>query len=176
MHALLILAVLLLVAGLVLYLRGQETYQETGLPSGDIIYQDTVRQPVETEVVKPLFSQAYRLAGKPDYLVEDNGHIVPVEVKSGRAPARPYESHVMQLAAYCLLVNEVYGQRPDYGIIRYADRNFTIPYDEELEALLLQVMESMRYDINAANVTRSHHHPGRCRACSVRDFCEQALL
>lgn len=174
----LIAAIILLVVGLSFYLRGQRTYEQTGLPSGgEIIYQDTAApQRVEHEVSKPLFSRQFMLAGKPDYLVEENGEIVPVEIKSGNAPTRPYESHVMQLAAYCLLVTEVYGQRPSHGIIRYQDRHFTIAYDEVLEQSLYAVIDAMRSDALLTNVPRNHAHPGKCKACSVRDYCTDALL
>ena len=36
---------------------------------------------------RPLYDQALDLTGKPDYLVQQNGQIIPVEVKSGRRPA-----------------------------------------------------------------------------------------
>jgi CRISPR-associated exonuclease Cas4 len=171
---LLVLAALLLLVGLVLLRRSQQAREETGLPRGDIIYQDTLR--TETAVLDPLFSRTFRLAGKPDYLVEENGEIVPVEVKSSRAPSRPYEAHVMQLATYCLLVSDIYGRRPTHGIIRYADKQFSVPYDEQLEDNLLCVIDAMRFDVNAPTVHRSHEQAGRCMACSFRYTCDEALL
>jgi CRISPR-associated exonuclease Cas4 len=170
----LVLAALLLLAGLVLLLRSQQAREETGLPRGDIIYQDTLR--TETVVLDPLFSSTFRLAGRPDYLVEEKGEIVPVEVKSSRAPNRPYEAHVMQLATYCLLVSDIYGRRPTHGIIRYADKQFSVPYDEQLEDDLLRVIDAMRFDVNASSVHRSHEQTGRCMACSFRYTCDEALL
>lgn len=174
MRFLLFAALLLLAAGVVLLVRARREREETGLPRGDIIYQDTLR--TETAVLDPLFSRTFRLAGKPDYLIEENGEIVPVEVKSGRAPSRPYESHVMQLAAYCLLVSDIYGWRPTHGVIRYSDRQFTVPYTVEVEDDLLKVMDAIRFDVSAPNVHRSHAQPGRCMACSFRYTCDEALL
>lgn len=171
---LLVLAVILLAIGLSLRSRAEEVYQETGLPQGEIIYQDTLR--TETEVLEPLFSRTFRLAGKPDYLIQEDGEIIPVEVKSGRTPARPYDSHVYQLAAYCLLVSDLYGRRPTHGIIRYPNRQFVVPYDEQLEDDLLHLMDAMRFDANSANVHRSHEHAARCTACSFRYTCDEALL
>jgi len=54
-----------------------------GLPGGRVIYTDTHGW---GEVEKPLFYQALGLTGKPDYLIQQHGQIIPVEVKSGRAP------------------------------------------------------------------------------------------
>ena len=82
----------------------------------------------------------------------------------------------MQLAAYCLLVSDIYKQRPPHGIIRYKDREFKVPFTTELENQLLDIMDTMRIDVNSSNVKRSHNHAGRCRACSYRSTCDEALL
>ena len=67
------------------------------------------------------------LTGKPDYVIKhDDGSLIPVEYKSAKAPNQPYESHIMQLAAYCALIESHFGTRPAYGIIRYSDRSFNI--------------------------------------------------
>ena len=103
-----ILSILLLSVGLVaLRLSRPAIKPHTGLPSGTVVYSDTgAWQRVE----KPLRSRRYGIVGKPDYLVEmaDRGRkkTIPVEVKSRRRPAVPYEGHVLQLGAYCLLVEE----------------------------------------------------------------------
>ena len=57
-----------------------------------------------------LRSETYRLTGRPDYIVEINGELVPVEVKSGRMPRGPLFSHILQTAAYCLLLEEEEGR------------------------------------------------------------------
>jgi CRISPR-associated exonuclease Cas4 len=103
------LALLLLAAALyVLYLSRRQR-RATGLPTGRVTYSDTGRW---TKVEKPLYDPVSGLTGKPDYLVEENGFLIPVEVKSGRAPNLPHDSHIFQLAAYCLLVEATEGIRP----------------------------------------------------------------
>ena len=64
------------------------------------------------------------LVGKPDYLVESAGQLIPVEVKSTRNSNAPYDAHIFQLAAYCLLVQRQLGKRPPYGILHYANRTY----------------------------------------------------
>src|SRR5437870_13199963 len=92
-------AILVLLAAVALWLLARRGRRREGLPAGVVVYADTgVWQRNE----RPLYSQRYRLSGKPDYLVRDGRNIVPVEVKSGAAPDTPYLSHVMQLAADCL--------------------------------------------------------------------------
>src|SRR6266849_386376 len=85
---------------------GRGLFARTGLPTRDILYAD-VDSPLPQPA--PLISTRYRLSGKPDYLVRVKDGVAPVELKSGRSPSsgRPYEGHLLQLAAYCLLVEDV---------------------------------------------------------------------
>jgi CRISPR-associated exonuclease Cas4 len=87
---------------------------------------------------KPLYDQALGLTGKPDYIIEQEGQMIPVEVKTGRTPEAPYDSHIFQVAAYCLLVEKTYGKRPAYGLIHYSHRDFAVDYTTELESALLE--------------------------------------
>ncbi|MGD2177025.1 MAG: hypothetical protein PVG71_04305, partial [Anaerolineae bacterium] len=92
---LIVVAILVALALLLLGLarRGRA---HSGLPEGRMIYTDTGgrRRPD-----RPLFSDRLLLTGKPDYLVDSGDDVIPVEVKSRRAPDQPYASHVLQLAA-----------------------------------------------------------------------------
>ncbi|MCX7682643.1 MAG: CRISPR-associated protein Cas4 [Anaerolineae bacterium] len=163
---------LLVVLAIALLVLARRARRRSGLPQGRVIYTDTRgwRRPE-----KPLFSRTFLLAGRPDYLVADGDIIIPVEVKSGRAPAQPYRSHLLQLAAYCLLVEETYAKRPPYGIITYADQAFEVDYTPELESALLNTLEHMRSDLGRDNIPRSHNHPARCQACGFHDRCDQSL-
>lgn len=165
--------VLLLLSGWLLLRRASAQRKETGLPRGRVVYSDTGAW---NRVEEPLFSRRHLLAGKPDYLVEQNGCLVPVEVKPNRSAPQPYDSDVLQLAAYCLLVEEVYGQHPDHGLIRYQDQTFAVDYTPELRKTLLATLDAMRRDAVSADVDRSHQHAGRCRACGFRADCSQRLV
>jgi CRISPR-associated exonuclease Cas4 len=99
-----------------------------------------------------------------------------VEVKSGDAPVEPYDGHVLQLAAYCLLVEEAYGIRPSYGILQYRDGAFTVDFTYELEADLLELLELMRDDALAGEVDRDHQDASRCANCGFLAYCEQSLI
>ncbi len=166
------LVLLLLLVGTVLLWLARRLRARSGLPAGRVVAADvgTWRR-----LGRPLVSRRYGLTGRPDYVVADGADLIPVEVKSARAPARPYASHVLQLAAYCLLVAETSGRRPPYGILRYADRTFQIPYTQELEEQLLEVLEAMREDLAAGDAPRRHQDPRRCAACGYREVCEEAL-
>jgi CRISPR-associated exonuclease Cas4 len=167
-----LLALLLLLVGVAALRLSRRAWAGAGLPAGRVVYADTGDwRPLE----RPLFSRRHRLTGRPDYLVETGGEIIPVEVKSGAAPAQPYPAHVLQLAAYCLLVEDHSGHAPSHGLIKYADRVFAVDYTPELSAELLATMAAMRRDLQANNVRRSHDEAARCRSCGYRADCDERL-
>lgn len=161
----------LLAIGIALLLLAVWLWRRSGLPLGRVIYSDphTWQSNARTFV-----SQRYGLVGRPDYLVRTPRGVVPVEVKNTPAPPQPYPSHVMQLAAYCLLLEETYGA-PPYGILRYADRQFAVDYTPALREALLNTLQAMRAALATAHAERSHHEPARCFRCGYRDLCDQAL-
>jgi CRISPR-associated exonuclease Cas4 len=169
-----LLALGLLFLGWLALRRSRRLRQESGLPLGRLVYADTTSeswQPAQ----KPLYAGAYGLIGKPDYLVETAKGIIPVEVKSSSAPNIPYLGHLLQLAAYCLLVEATTGQTPPHGLLKYADALYEVDFTRELRQELLETMAGMRQARLAENVSRSHDQPGKCNACGLRHACDEAL-
>lgn len=161
------------VAGLIFLLSRYMAHQ-SGLPSGKIVYADNR---VFQSLPQPLYDPALDLVGKPDYIIAlKDGTVIPVEYKSHPAPDRPYDSHVLQLAAYCYLCATSYQRRPPYGLIRYADKTFQINYTTQLESSLKDTITAMRScECQSLSPDRSHHQPSRCRACGYRSICDQRL-
>jgi CRISPR-associated exonuclease Cas4 len=159
----------LLLALLLFWLSGRQR-QKSGLPGGRVIYADTSRW---GKVEKPLYDAVLGLTGKPDYLVDQGDEIIPVEVKSRRIDQAPYDAHIYQLGAYCMLVEHIYGKRPRYGILHYSNRTFAIDYTHELETAVMQVINTMQAQRKEA--PRSHESPQRCIRCGFRSICDQAL-
>ena len=172
LKALLIGAGALLALGLLLLWASRSLRERAGIPTGRVVYSDTRRW---RKCPEPLYAASANLTGKPDYLVQRLSHVIPVEVKSGRTPDEPYRSHVLQLAAYCLLVEETYGRRPPYGLIHYPDRTFSVRYTPGLENELLDTIAWMREDIRDGQANRNHDDPARCRTCSYAGDCDQRL-
>ena len=162
---------LLLLAFFLLLLSGRQR-AATGLPGGRVVYSDTHGW---GQVEKPLYDAEIGLAGKPDYLVEKDGQFIPVEVKSGRTPEAPFDAHIFQVAAYCLLVERTFGKRPAYGLIHYPKRDFAVDYTPALEAALLDLLAEIRIDERRHAVPRSHEDQARCVRCGFRKDCDQRL-
>ena len=171
-----ILAGVLLIAVLGLsgaaLLAARRLQARSGLPRARVVYTDAGARQRATE---SLFSRRYGLVGKPDYLLEQGRHLVPVEVKPTRRAAQPHAGDVLQLLAYCLLVEEQ-GTRPPYGLLRYADTTFHIDYTDAARAHLLAALDEIRAARLAGELPRSHDDRGRCAACMFREVCDQALV
>lgn len=167
-----LIAVLLVLGGMFLLWMAGRQRRETGLPQGRVVYVDST---VWEEAPQALYDPVTNLTGKPDYLVRRGESVIPVEVKSTRVKDAPYDGHLYQLAAYCLLVERTFGTRPPCGILHYPNRTFEIPYTTELEGALLALLEEMREKARKRRHPRSHEAPARCRHCGYRHICDQKL-
>jgi CRISPR-associated exonuclease Cas4 len=116
--------VLLLLAALCLFvwviLRALVRRRVKGLPPGEVVYAGNERQ------AKLLTAPRYNLVGKPDYIVKQGNEFVPVELKSGAAPKKLYESDRMQVIAQALLVESEFGRLPRFAYVRYPGRMYRV--------------------------------------------------
>ena len=150
--------------------RVRSLRRKNGLPQGQVIYSD-LDHPAPV-----LYSRSLALSGKPDYLIRDRkGRVIPVEIKSGRA-IQPHRGHIMQLAAYCLLVEENYNVAVPYGILVYADKKqHKIEFDKHLRADLARTIEEMRRAPENRLPERGHSQRQKCRCCSFSQSCQSRL-
>ena len=123
-----------------------------------------------------LVSVKHGLQGRPDIILLKDGEHIPVEIKTGRTPRGKLFSHVLQLGAYLLLVEELYGKPPPYGLIRYGEREDRVSYDPETRMLVLYKMQEMRQKLKSGEVHRNHNRPGKCQNCSRREACPEKLV
>lgn len=170
----LFVALPLIAIGVVLLAVSRRFGRKSGMPRGEIFYEDASGQAQEQ-----FFSKRLLMAGKPDYLIKDrNGDLIPVEVKSSNAPraGRPYESHLMQLAAYFLLLEDVLQRPVPYGLIRYRNRTLRVANTDELRARLMDAIAQMRRLMTRDVARRSHNRAQRCSRCSVAHACDERLV
>ncbi len=78
-------ALALALIGLVLLWYALKLRRSTGIPWSRVRSQDVRGRELE----KPLYARRYGLAGKPDYLIEKRGQLIPVEVKPTRRASEP---------------------------------------------------------------------------------------
>lgn len=124
------------------------------------------------EFGKILYAQNYNLQGKPDYIYRKwfSRQLLPVEIKSGKIGLEPFprKGDFLQLCAYFLIIEEVYGKKPKYGRLVYSDFTFIIRNKKSLRKEILSIvaeMEQMLEDgIGYEDGTIS-----KCRYCLCRD-------
>lgn len=163
---------LLFILALLLLWLSTRQRRGLGLPEGRVLYEDSGDQ---RRLEQPLFAEDLNLVGKPDYLIHTKQGLIPVEVKTGRTPQRPFDSHVFQVAAYCALVEHNFQQRPPYGIIRYPERSFEVEFTQTLERQLVSLLAEMQTDLRSGELHRSHEAAARCRACGYGQLCDERL-
>ncbi|MCI4347697.1 MAG: Dna2/Cas4 domain-containing protein [Thermoplasmata archaeon] len=122
-----------------------------------------------------LRSPRHRISGRPDELrVGRDGRWIPVEIKSRPTPrSGPPTSHRVQIATYCLLVEETTGRSPPFGVLRYGDGGeFRIEWTAELREQLL----ALRRELATPYDGRALPSPRKCVRCAWRDSCDQAAV
>src|SRR5229473_4059061 len=171
------LGLLLAAFALVLLLLNERSFRRTrlvgerqralGLPEGELVYEDADGQG------EPLSSSIYPLAGKPDYVVKlPDGRPVPVELKLNVHDATaPYSNHEVQVGAYCLILEDYFEQPPTHGILRYADREFTIDYTPALRRKVIKLLAEMARCSKRQPPPLKTQRAAKCRSCPFQPIC-----
>ena len=161
----------LALAALVLAVCSVMLLRRSGL-RGRVVASDSVL----SRPSRALRSARHGIVGKPDYLIEERGRIVPVELKPSRQSDSPWLRDVVQLAAYCLLLEETEPRFAGYGYLRYAHRTFRIDFTDRVRGELLRTIAEMRADLTADDVPPNHHDPRRCARCMLVRVCGRAVV
>ncbi len=136
-----------------------------GLGEGDIISADDsiIRAPT-------LRSERLGLVGRCDHLLKVNGAYVPVEQKP--TAHRLQQSHILQVGALCLLVQDIHGVRPPYGIVVLADGSQErVTFSQELERGVVRTMAEMRRIIATGEPPGQRWVAPKCRVCGYFPVC-----
>jgi CRISPR-associated exonuclease Cas4 len=159
-------AVLLLLVGVVVLVAAGRALLARHRESrfGDLVAVDAGRP-------MTLRSERYRISGRPDLVRRlRDGRRVPIELKSRPAPpAGPLPSHRVQVAVYCLLLEESSGVAPPFGVVRYGDGvEFRVPWTPAARAELLR----LRAQLDRPYDGRATPSPAKCARCGWRTLCD----
>jgi CRISPR-associated exonuclease Cas4 len=145
----------------------EERQRVLGLPEGELVYEDADGQG------EPLSSHEYPLVGKPDYVVRlRDGRPVPVELKLNVQDATaPYSNHQIQVAAYCLILEDYFERAPTHGILRYADREFTVEYTPAMRKKVIRLLEQMALCSAQEPPPLARQRVAKCRVCTFQPIC-----
>src|SRR5205809_268749 len=144
-----------------------ERHRALGLPEGELVYEDADGEG------EPLSSSAYPLVGKPDYVVQlPDGRPVPIELKLNvHDVTAPHSNHMIQLAAYCLILEDYFVEAPTHGILRYADREFTVEYTPALKKKVIRLLTEMARCSEQQPPPLARQRVAKCRACTFQAIC-----
>jgi len=172
------LCLLVLALALLILLLNDRRHQERrlidernhalGLPAGELVYENVDEQG------ETLQSEQYALIGKPSYIVQlPDGRPVPLELKRTVHDATlPASNHEVQLAAYCLILEEYFPETPPtHGILRYADCEFTVDYTPLQRKKVLRFVEQMAKCDEQQPPPLASQKAVKCRACTFQPVC-----
>ncbi|MEG0579348.1 MAG: hypothetical protein RR490_05485, partial [Niameybacter sp.] len=134
---------------------------QVGLPFARMVYNDESGG-------KMLVAPRYDLQGKPDYIFKTlwRGCYIPFEIKSGVAKEDvPHEGDLMQLLAYFLLVEAVYGKRPPYGKLVYSNKTFKVRNTYRHRWLVKITLRDMHRMLEGNYTTHETKNYIKCRNC-----------
>lgn len=156
----------LVVAAYVLLARWTRTRRVAlGIAEGSVVSADdsVIRAPT-------LRSERLGLVGRCDHLLRVGATYVPVEQKP--SSRRLQQSHIMQVGVLCLLVQDMYGTRPPYGVVVLADGSQErVTFSEELERGVVRAMVEMRRILATGGSPGPRWVAAKCRACGYHPVC-----
>jgi CRISPR-associated exonuclease Cas4 len=170
------MAVTAIVLALVCFWLSAWSRKKTGIPAGEVFYQDLVGQPFAAMALR---SAKLGISGKPDCLIRTADGIVPVELKKSKRPpprGEVYPNHMIQNLAYCALVEDQMKEHVAYGLVVYAgERVRRVEFTESNRKWLIQTIAAVQAARLEQGAKRNHNQRGRCSGCGVRYQCDQAL-
>jgi CRISPR-associated exonuclease Cas4 len=163
---LIVLGLGLLVLGGLLVLWATRARKVRGLGQGISISLDDLT----------LFSERLKIVGRPDRIVRQDDFLIPEEWKP--SARQLHQSHRLQVATYCVLIEENFDRRPPHGVVVLAGgERVAVPFTDELRVEVLSVAEKIRE--HRRNIKREipvRQPAAKCRACSQRQNCSQARV
>ena len=167
---LIIISLVLITISKIIKRKNRKLKNKYNIPRGKITYQDL------NIPAKPFYSKRYRITGKPDYIIKNSKRFIPIEVKT-TSYKEAQENHILQLAAYCHLLEENYNKFVPYGILIYSDiSKFKIPFNPKTRFELESVINNIRYIMKTGDISRNHNKISKCKNCSMNQYCDFKLI
>lgn len=118
-------------------------------------------------------SDRLQLVGRIDRVIiekQDGRTIyVPCEIKNADT-IKPYESDMLQLACYAMLLEDKFGTEIKKGIIQYKNRKIDVEIDEGKRQKVFDIIKSIG-NFSSAAMPKILENFNKCRACGLREEC-----
>lgn len=140
-------------------LEKRRTLKRYGLESGEKLFKQKV------------YSKKLGLSGKLDMLVKTENDLIPIEMKY--TENQPGLNHKYQLAAYMLVLEDVYNQGVRGGIIHLIPSKDSFYYKntDTLRNKIKEIIDSIREMINKERFPEAQTGWQKCRDCEYKNYC-----
>lgn len=133
---------------------------------------DLIYPKIRTEAT--LESQELGIRGKIDKIEFHEDRIVPVELKTGQSSRTgPWNDHIIQVAAYCMLLEKEHNQKVSHGLIIYY--NPRIVHNVSINPFMVDEVLSLIGEVNSMLKQDSPpplaENPNKCSICGLKDTC-----
>ncbi|MBW3017680.1 CRISPR-associated protein Cas4 [Candidatus Woesearchaeota archaeon] len=127
---------------------------------------------IESEVF--VDSDELEMKGKIDRLEKYDDGFVPVEVKTGKAPKDGvWEGHLIQIAAYMLLLESKFKKAAKEGVVDYINDNAkrTVKMNPFLKEEVIKLKDRVKELLNSTQLPPMCSQEKKCEMCGIRKEC-----
>ncbi|MBR9690500.1 CRISPR-associated protein Cas4 [Candidatus Woesearchaeota archaeon] len=129
---------------------------------------------IESEV--RIESDTLKLKGIIDEIKVYENEIVPVELKTGKAPQTGvWPGHKVQVGAYILLLSEKEDKEIKEGVVRYLDHKTEriVVMDPFLKKEVIELTDKVIKILGSKQIPETCQNKSKCNACQLYDDCMQ---
>ncbi|MEA3431006.1 MAG: CRISPR-associated protein Cas4 [Nanoarchaeota archaeon] len=119
-------------------------------------------------------SKSLELRGIIDQIHVYPDKVIPVELKTGKAPVEGvWPGHKIQIAAYMLLFNEKFESSINTGIIHYLDydKQVDITLNPFLKEEVIDLKNKVKLLLTSGDTPKKCANLNKCKACSLKNEC-----
>ncbi len=156
--------------------RATNTYQfskKTNLEGLDLWIKITPK--IESEV--RVESNALGLKGIIDEIRKYEDELVPVELKTGKAPERGvWDGHKIQIGAYILLLEEKKTKKIKEGVVKYLDYKLErqVIMDPFLKKDIIELVKKVNELLASKTLPPQCEQKNKCNACNLYTECNSS--
>ncbi len=114
------------------------------------------------------------LRGIVDQIYQYEGELVPIELKTGKAPREGvWPGHKIQIGAYALLLEGKFNEEIKEGFVHYleAEQKRHIPINAFLRSEVKELVNKVQTLLNSVEIPGFCGNDNKCKVCGLRDNC-----
>lgn len=115
-------------------------------------------------------SEKLGLTGRIDRLEIWKDEIIPFELKNKKSDNKMYDSDIVQLVAYALLLDDSYSCSIRKGFIQYKDKKVDLAISDELKKDVLELIDKVRR-IDDERCPPIQENFKKCDTCNLKEHC-----